>query len=465
MISKTEAIAKFKEIIGTKGTWGQLAASQFVEHLAIFMSWALRQALWAIERAFQEFFRSTAMNRSSILAHVEDENYIPLKATPATGTCSITNNGAAAVSLDLYQAFLSSTQEDYILNEVVALAAGSTAAVEFKQFEKMILLYAVDEEKAFYEILFDKVLSGTIHSMTVYVDDVEWTLDSKFRNAYSDSKFYDEFYSHTDQVGIRFGNGIFGQVPALDSVVRVELWLTNGDTYLAENQALTIVGEVLDVAGDAVDLAVMSTTALTGGTDMEDTESIRRNLQYWPIYNDQLVWDNDYIYFVKRSVSDIIWMNVWGEKEAEAEAGAASLAFINTIFVSAYQAGGAAIEGTVIDLLEGAVEKLNRKFEWVAPSFVTFTVSVTAKVGKSRNTADVETAITEILATNYDKDSANRKDLVLLREIYALIEGTGYFTGVGEYFEVTAAGDTTADLLKEMVCIDLGTSTFTIGYL
>ena len=71
MIAKEEAITRFKEIVGAKGDLGQLADSQFIEHLAIFASWALRQAIFYTERKHQEGFRSTATNKSSILAHVE----------------------------------------------------------------------------------------------------------------------------------------------------------------------------------------------------------------------------------------------------------------------------------------------------------------------------------------------------------------------------------------------------------
>ncbi|MFH1984772.1 MAG: hypothetical protein ABIL58_23270 [Pseudomonadota bacterium] len=456
MIDKATAVAKFKEILGTKGAWGQIAESQFVEHLAIFASWALRQALWVVERAFQEFFRSTASARSSILAHVEDENYVPIRATPSTGTCTVTNNGAAAVAIASGQAFQSDGQVDYVSAAAIELDPAGIVTIQFQQLRKEVVTVEVTEARPFFEILFDAGLSGQISSIAVSVDGVGWALAAKFQNADSDSEVYDEFYAHTDQAGIRFGNGIFGAIPQQGSIIEVELWLTDGDTYLAAGQPLTVVGEVLDVSGDPVNLAVTTAVPITGGTPMEDGESIRRNLQYWPLYNGQLVWDDDYIYFLRRLFPNIVWIRVWGEKEAEAQAGAPDLAFINTIFVSAYEAGGADISVDVLAALNASVQKLNRRFEWVDPDLVEFTLTVTGKVGKGRVLTDVAAAIEAVLTANYGPDSASRRDAVYIHDIYALIEATGYFSGPLEYFTVTAAGDMTATLLEEMVAINLG---------
>ena len=197
---------------------------------------------------------------------------------------------------------------------------------------------------------------------------------------------------------------------------------------------------------------------------MEDKESIRKNLQYWPIYNDQLVWDGDYIFFIKRNVSNIVWINVWGEREAEEQAGALSLDFINTIFVSAYAVGGADISSQVLSPLNDQAKKINRRFQWVAPVHITFTVTITGKVNKSRNLNEVETEIAAILETYYGVD-AEEKKAFLLKDAYAMIDETGFFDGAGEYFEIETTGQTSAAMLQHMVYIDIGSSTFSLEYL
>jgi len=56
VLSNDEAIAKFKEIIGSAETWQNLKDSQFVNHMAIFQTWALRDAQYRAERAIQVVF-------------------------------------------------------------------------------------------------------------------------------------------------------------------------------------------------------------------------------------------------------------------------------------------------------------------------------------------------------------------------------------------------------------------------
>jgi hypothetical protein len=465
MISKDEAIEQFKSLLGVKGDWAQIADSQFVHHLAVFASWALRQALWKIERSYQEFFRSTAATRPAILAHVENENYIPIKATPSTGSCLVTNQGSARVDIAAMQAFESAAQIRYVCDDPISLDASASATYAFRQVRQEVYTYTIGEQKAFFEVLFDIGLSEKIVGISVYVDDEPWQLASKFYNAGPQDKVYDEFYSHTDQAGIRFGNGIFGKIPEVGSVVIVELLITDGVTYLADGQKLEIVGEVLDLAESPVNITVQTVGEISGGTLMEDKESIRRNLQYWPIYNQQLVWDEDYSYYLRRHFPNLTWIRVWGEKEAEEQAGVMDLSFINTIFVSAYEAGGADISTAIIESLTEVTAKLNRRFQWVAPVPVTFTLTVTGKVTKARNLADVAAAIESVLETNYGADSFERKDAVYINDIYSLIEDTGHFSGADEWFSVTPAGDTTADLLEEFVAIDMDLTTISITYL
>ena len=466
MISIDEAYQKFKSIIGEKSSWLQIASSQFVHHLSVFVGWALRQALWKIERALQEFFLSTALNRSSILAHVEDRDYVPQKAQPSTGVCQITNKGDDTVSIPAERAFLSNAQVDYICDNALVLTSGQVVTdVAFSQLKIESVEYDVTEESVFYEILFDTDISAKIHSFEVYVDDEKWDLAKRFLNTTSTSKVYDEFYSHTDKTGIRFGNGIFGMIPPIDAVVRIDFRLTDGDTFLNENQELYIVDELLDYSGNPANLEVVTDGAITGGSDMEATETIRRNLLYWPIYNDQLVWDNDYIYYVKKNFPDVVWINVWGEKEAEEQAGAPDLDFINKVFVSAYAPDTSTLSTDVLAALDGT-EKTNRVFEWVDPVFQTFTVTITGKVSSAQNISTVLANIETALEEDYGKDSGSRKDHVLLSDVYNLIAGLGYFADSDEaYYIIEITGDTEPEALENMVHIDLESSTIEIEYL
>ena len=467
MITKEEAIQKFKDILLVKQAWRTLSKSQFVNHLAVFTSWALREALWKIERTFQEYFLSTALNEASVLAHVEDREYLPRKRTPSSGSGTITNNGAGIVYLPVYQSLSSDADLDYVIDRALTLSPGQTATVEFMQMAKQEIIHTVTEEKPFYEILFEKELTDKIHDITVQVNEgygyEAWECARLFQNANKDDHVYDEFYTHAGLTGVRFGNDYIGTILPVGTSVKIELWITDGETYLAEAQPLYPVGEVFDSLGQEASLAALTTEAVTDGQDKESVSEMRQNLQYWPIYNEKLVWRDDYIFFIKRAVSDILWIKVWGEEEAEAIHGP-RFEFINKIFVSAYAEDRPNLETEVMSALAD-VHILNRKFEWTAPIFSTFHLTITGKVVRTAIISDVQAAIIEALADNYGKDSPDRMSEVLVKDFYRIINATGFFAATAAYFEVSHAGTIEPTELNEMVHIDMDATTITLSYL
>jgi hypothetical protein len=478
VITKEEAITRFKEILMTKASWKTLAKSQFVSHLAIFVSWVLRESLWKIERTYQEYFLSTALNDASILAHVEDREYVPIKRTPASGAGTITNNGTAIVSLPIHQSLSSDADIDYITDRALIINPGATAIVSFIQRSDMEIIHTVTEEKAFYEIIFDSTLNSSltadqvkkICAFDIYVDLNEgdgyepWDYSRLFQNIDVGDHAYDEFYTHAGKYGIRFGNNYVGTILPVGALVKIALRLTDGETSLAEGQSLYVVGEVLDNGGQVADLAIVITEAIAGGAEAESISEMRLNLQYWPIYNEKLVWRDDYVFFVKRAVADILWIKVWGEEEAEAAYGP-NILYINKIFISAYAKDktSATLGAEILSALADN-NILNRKFEWVAPAQSAFTVAVTGKVSRSKTISEVITAIQTILITNYGKDSTSRKEYVLEKDIYDLINGLGSFTDSGAYFTAALSGTTVPLDLNEMVSID-ETISVTLTYL
>ncbi len=466
MLSNDEAIAKFKEIIGSAETWQNLKDSQFVNHMAIFQAWALRDAQYRAERAIQEFFLSTALNQSSIQAQAEDKNYVPRSPVPSSGTIRITNMGASySVSLLGGQAFTSNKGIDYLIRFPVTIAASGYANMTAYQAKKVTVETDVTESLPFLEILFDASLAGTIYQIDVTVDDVQWTLARMFQNAAADDLVYDEIYTHLGQRGVRFGNNIFGKQPEAGSHITCTLWTTSGQTTLLINQPLTPTWTILDSNGDNASLDVKSTTAITGGMTGESADEVRKNLIYWPMYQDQLVWKEDYEFFLKHQFPSILWVNCWGETEAEQEAGELRFEFINKIFVSAYAEGGADLSTDILTALNGC-NLMNRRFEWVAPDIRDFTVSVSGSIHRKHDVATVIEQVQETLALYYDIDSRSRIDGgIFIKDIYQHINDTGYF-GYGGYFTVSLAGDYSGTpSLNSVSDIDIENSTFDLEYL
>lgn len=468
MITRQDAISKFKEILGASPEWERLKSSQFVEHLATFSSWLLRSLLFAIERVKQEFFASTALNRASILAHIEDKDYLPRRATPSTGTIAITNNGANTVTLPVDQAFVSGAQVSYLTDGALEIAAGATETVTVRQAVKHSVVSTVEVEQAFHEVLFTSENSSKVTSIAVKVDEgagpVSWTKYRLLQNAFDDTLAFDEFYSHNDQLGVRFGNGSYGKMPEAGAEIEITTELTEGATFLISGQPLFAMGEVLDDIGESANLTVLSQTELTGGQSPEGTEELKKNLHYWPIYNEKLVWKDDYEYFLKRTFPGITWLNVWGEQEQEAQSGA-DVDNINKIFVSAYGPELPTLSTDAIDSLE-EVGLMQRRYQWTAPVFSTFSLAVTGKVHRSKVIATVIADITAVLTENFGKDSADRKSEALTKDFFRLITATGHFDeSTGGHFDIVVSGTVTPSLLEEMVHIDMAATTFDVTYL
>lgn len=468
MISIEDAITKFKEILGGSTSWKSIINSQFVNHLAIFQSWALRDALWKVERAVQEFFLGTALNRSSIVAHAEDREYLPRKPKPSTGKVSIRNMGDSPVTIIKGREFLSDLQLTYTADATTIIAAGQTVEIAVTQVKPTVITHTVTETKAFYEVLLGHELSPKVASFTVMVDTGEgselWTYSRLLHNAYATSKFYDEFYAHTDEIGIRFGNGTFGVIPPTGSTVTITVQETEGDSLLLQKQTLYPIDDLPDSLGQPANITITVSSAIDGGEAAEGTEETRRNLHYWPVYNEKLVWSDDYTYFLRRRFPEIVFCSAWGEEEAEKMAGAPSLDFINRIYISAYAPRTGLKDDCMAALAE--VPLLCRKFTWVDPVHVTFSLAITGKVLTDRALVDVETDVRNALNAAYGKDSLTRRKDVYLSEIYEVIYSTGHFEKTtGARFEALPSGIVTAEYLYQMVSIDLSATTVSLNYL
>jgi len=463
LISVVEAQQKFSELLASDPSWQTLASSQFAEHVAVFCAWALRDAQFKTERDRQEFFLSTALNRSSILAHAEDREYLPTKGVPSSGTILFTNLGESTVAVPKGTEFLTPKSIPVTTTAAVVVSAGQTVSISAEQKTQTVHTFSVTEEKQFLECLLPIDTTNKLASYTVDVSDSygvseRWTYYRLLLNTFATTRAFDEFYSHNGQTGIRFGNGNFGKIPSSGSTVTITAWETEGNIFLASGQQL------YPVKGLGVLFKAVIGSAFTSGRDMEGTESIRRNLHYWQTFNEEMVWRDDYTYFLRRKFPELVHVRAWGEQEAEQQAGGMSLDFLNKIFVVAYAVGGADMQTSCMTALE-TVRPLNRRFQWVPVRHVYWTIQLTGRVLDDVSLVDAQAAIKAALYAEYGRDSATRRDKVYVSEIYEVILATGFFRQEsGARFSLTTGGSIEPELLEDMVSIDIDNSTFTLTY-
>jgi hypothetical protein len=156
-------------------------------------------------------------------------------------------------------------------------------------------------------------------------------------------------------------------MPPANSTIDIVVWASLGDTTLTVGQRLRLTGtqKYLDSQ-----LNIMTDSAITGGSGMETTEETRNRAMYHVAYDDQVIWGGDYDQFLKDSIADITWLNIWGEAQQEKSMGKPDLDNINSIFICAHIPGltQAQLEARITEALTGVPNELNKNSDTLLPT-------------------------------------------------------------------------------------------------
>ena len=188
MILADTIAEKMRSLLAEMPSWKSLANSQYVRQLSVFLGWAVEDAALRIERARQEAFIDTALNRSSILAHGEGMEYMPRKPVPARGRVSILNQGEYPFTIPRERELMSDARTIFTLADTVVVPAGESVEATVEQRGRQRLELTVDERKPFYEILMGRDISPRIVSFKVFVSEngqafTEWKYDRLLTNS------------------------------------------------------------------------------------------------------------------------------------------------------------------------------------------------------------------------------------------------------------------------------------------
>ena len=455
-LSEEQAFEEFKRILSSLPGYDKLQDSQIIEGMSLFQSWALRQANWRAERSHQEAFISTAVNRSSVLAGAEDRQYLPRKPTPSRGEALFINPANQPISLPEGCVFIGSNQLSYRTTDDLVVPAGSFATVEIDQTDIERFSFEVEIYKPFYEIFLDREVSSRVAKLRVLVDGVEWSFMPRLMNTHQNARAFDEFYTSLDEIGIRFGNGVFGRMPPIGAKIVVEAVMTNGQTELIPGQDLKyMIGSQDHTIGL---LEAKSRTRIAGGRPREDIEEIRRNAMYYPLYDEQLVWRDDYKFVMRRIWPEAVFVNAWGEHEME-KAHGFNVEHIGKIYISAYSPER---PGILEEMTERLEQPISRKFVAVAPNFKPFVMHLEGRIERSIPLERALNAVKDVLLDNYGKDSKKRLLEVKLKDFYRLVNSTGFFEA-GDY-TIELFGDRESNGMEDVVHLDYDGSVVEVGY-
>ncbi|EEJ3489181.1 bleomycin hydrolase [Salmonella enterica subsp. arizonae serovar 56:z4,z23:-] len=469
--TKASVQAEFEALVENDSFWSRFVGSQFVSMLVLFITQLVYRCYQYADAALAEGFISTATRRSSILAAAETNGYVGSKPSPSTGPVEISITGAGApVSIPQYTPFISDDQYPYLTMSECKFGTDGKARVDVAQMEIQEVTYTVTAAKPFLELVLSKALTAVCYKLEVFVNTggatTQWQQSIMFRLANSTSQVYVEFYKPSEQLGVRFGDGLIGKIPPEGSTITLRVWCTNGDVTLVAGQTLTPVDGAADLAGS---ISVKTLAPITNGTNAETTEITRNRAQYYLAYDNQVVWGGDYSYFLIRNIPGMTWVTAWGEGEQEKLDGAYNVKNINNIFISGWHPKKTQdeLKQMVLDAFGKVPNELNKKFTYTPVRELPFRVDLTGTISPSQTTATVLSELRKELETRFGKDSGyfdpesvGKYILIKKKDLWAFIEHLKFFHD----FSLEFVDWHESNGFFDFVYLDVDNSTFDIDY-
>lgn len=462
-------VEAFNELLKGTSWWSRIVGSQFAQGIATFIGQMVYRSESLARRLLQEAFLSTAINRASILAGAEDRGYVGGKVMPSTGKASITNNTDSVQTFAFGTPVTGPNQLDYILAEAVRIEPGVTLEVEISQLTEVVMTTTVMTETKWLEIALPKDVTAKASEVEVWVEQPRqasrrWDKRFMFRRGTPTSCIYTESYKPTEQLVVRFGNGLVGKIPPPGSIIRLVVWCSEGETTLLDGQSLTLADESDYLKGG---VSIVTKTPISGGQAAESTEDIRRGALYATPFDEQVVWDNDYVEFIQRNISGLTWIRAWGEAEQEKESGF-DLEHIGRIYVSAYSPTQSQerLDEMITKLLI-STKDLNRRYKYVPVNRQPFTIALKGTIQQRQNQEDVRQALIRALNERFGENAVagatelhGDADEIYEKDIWIEINEQGLLVD----FTIEVVGRTPTPKLRDYVFLDAAASDFVLEY-
>ena len=274
--------------------------------------------------AVNESFLDSASKRSSIVSRAKEIGYIPYSATGATARVNIvvssTTTTPATLTIPAYQPFQTTidgtTYNFYNTEAHVASLNGSTYTfenVDIKEGVPLIFKYTVADGVRYL------IPNSDVDLSTVTVRVQETASSSAFETFVREEELIDLdgnskvfFVKEIDNelYELEFGNDTIGKALANGNVVNISYMTTSKDAANSARvfsyQGATLLG------GIATTTTVLSAT---GGSDIEDSESIRYNAPRYYTAQNRAVTTDDYKSLITKLFNEAQTINVWGGED------------------------------------------------------------------------------------------------------------------------------------------------------
>ncbi|WP_143662683.1 baseplate J/gp47 family protein [Streptomyces sp. CB03238] len=252
------------------------------------------------DAAAREAFLETATLRSSVLAHAATLGYSPASAAPSTGTVTFLTETSQPTDVILpagtqvTTAFIPAIDAPltFELDEDVTVPArggsitarvteGATAGTQPLTLntgtgtETIVLVDSLGTSSGTENQSFTLPSSpALVDSVRVFVGadaPVEWHATSDMLTAAPTDQVFKLTVSDSGTVTITFGDGTLGAIPNLDLPIYASYRVGGGERGNID------ANQVIDISQGVAGVFIASSSAMTGGREIESTESIRAN--------------------------------------------------------------------------------------------------------------------------------------------------------------------------------------------
>jgi Baseplate J-like protein len=418
-----------------------------------------------IDRVANESFLSTATQRSSIIALAALLDYTPAGTQAAKATISLQLPAAASVVIPAGTVITTgfnpdgdpiqfTTDTDVTVTPVVGAADDATQIVlisvtEGELVQDEAVATSCGNANESYALLESPVVDGSIVLSVQESPDgppLTWSATDHLLDATPGDNYYGYVADADGAITITFGDGVNGRIPPKGSVITATYRVGGGsDGNIADDQLTADQGGGFDDPSTIVDnstgtvsadqLDIVDSSAATGGTDVESTESIRANA---PLSLSTL----------RRAINLTDFKGLSLKVPTVGKANATCIVYTNVIIYIAPAQGGQpsqSLLSTVVSYMQD--KKLpDVTVSASTPTYVPVDITVSAVALPQFTRAAVKTQIQSALADLLAFDNVDFGEHIALSSVFAAVMRTG---GI-DYATVDVLGKAGANTVSDV---------------
>lgn len=397
-----------------------------------------------IDRAAGEAFITTATQRESMLALANLFDYTPYSRRAASATVTVYNSSSVSASLPSNTIFIGSSESgnyNFYSNFDVVIPPNTSVQVLVTEgariVEEVLTNNSSGRPNQRYSL---SKLNAVASEVQVYVyEDGEtptpWNRVVDVSTANTRTSTYSTSVSADNVVQVLFGNALSGRIPPTNSKITATYATTSGADGNMSAKRITSFRN-----SQPQGLAVVDSTAATGGSSGESIESIKSSLKATIKSQDRAVTLNDFVDLARR-ITGVFIATAKYEPSAE---GGGSVTIYGMPYISDYPS----YNSNTVNVLPEVQEQIINNIQPMAMLGITVyaaqsitlvpqTISATIYVDESYVASSVKRAVSDAVDLLFDLGGLEFGQSLKIGDVYKTIHSV---EGV-LYAEVTLTGD------------------------